>query len=753
MAIRKVIPRSLDSAAASTNLSFDANTLYVDSTNNVVGINTATPNSFATGLAVYNAANPSLAIVSGNANAYLRLYSTSDSDMYLSNVGGTMTFSTAATSRMTINSSGNVGIGTSSPSVKLQAESSSSTSLTTLYLVNSSTAAVATKQSSLSFRLTDTVGTRKNAFQLTAYSDSANGNIENGGLIFTGRTGDVDTEFARINSAGNLGLGVTPSAWSGYKAFEIGNAGSAVWSSGLTDIRLAANMYYNAGYKYAGTGVATRFELSSGGFYWYQAPSGTAGNAITFTQAMTLDASGNLGIGATASAKLSVSDTADPKINLLVGSIERVFINYTTSTTTASFDSDGDITLAPNNTALLRATATGNVGIGITPAAKLDILGSVGVAGRALKVTPSTEADIVANIRTSTIQRIANDTLLAVGYATTPDAWYISASYTSTGAYKPLAFATSDTERMRIDSSGNVGIGTSSPNSVLNVVGAQTAFDTNVFGQVLVRSTAAYNATPRAGIVFSVKYNSAGNYIAGGSSIQGYKQTAADGEFANGLLFTTQAEGLASAERALIDSSGNLLVGTISSNVAGRTGARVNIAAGSNDTMQLKGVSSSYLNIASWIPTTGTVYHIGFGDGTSSYTERGVISTNGTGTTYGTNSDYRLKENIAPMTGALDTVAKLKPVTYKWKTDGSDGQGFIAHELQAVVPDCVTGEKDAVELVDDLDAEGKKIGTKEIPRYQGIDTSFLVATLTSAIQEQQALIQSLTTRLTALENK
>ena len=82
------------------------------------------------------------------------------------------------------------------------------------------------------------------------------------------------------------------------------------------------------------------------------------------------------------------------------------------------------------------------------------------------------------------------------------------------------------------------------------------------------------------------------------------------------------------------------------------------------------------------------------------------------------------------MTGALDTVLQLKPVTYKWKVDGSDGQGFIAHELQAVVPDCVTGEKDAV------DAEGN-------PQYQGIDTSFLVATLTAAIQEQQALITQL----------
>jgi hypothetical protein len=90
------------------------------------------------------------------------------------------------------------------------------------------------------------------------------------------------------------------------------------------------------------------------------------------------------------------------------------------------------------------------------------------------------------------------------------------------------------------------------------------------------------------------------------------------------------------------------------------------------------------------------------------------------------------------MTDALARVAALKPCTYKWKVDGSDGQGFIAHELAEVEPGCVTGEKDAV------DAEGK-------PQYQGIDTSFLVATLTAAIQEQQAMIEQLKADVAALK--
>ena len=112
----------------------------------------------------------------------------------------------------------------------------------------------------------------------------------------------------------------------------------------------------------------------------------------------------------------------------------------------------------------------------------------------------------------------------------------------------------------------------------------------------------------------------------------------------------------------------------------------------------------------------------------------------GAGVAYTSVSDYRLKEDVAPMTDALGTVAKLRPVTYTWKANGTKANGFIAHELQAVVPDAVTGKKDAV------NADGK-------PAYQGVDTSFLVATLTAAIQEQQAIIKALTARIETLEKK
>jgi hypothetical protein len=151
---------------------------------------------------------------------------------------------------------------------------------------------------------------------------------------------------------------------------------------------------------------------------------------------------------------------------------------------------------------------------------------------------------------------------------------------------------------------------------------------------------------------------------------------------------------------------------------------------------------------------------IGHINGASSGDAYMVFNYNGTGigsitqvgtsaTAYNSTSDYRLKENIVPMTGALAKVAQLKPVTYKWKTNGSNGQGFIAHELAEVIPDCVTGEKDATkeeqyEITPAIQDEKGRIttpaemGTRTVPVYQGVDTSFLVATLVSAIQELKA---------------
>ena len=108
----------------------------------------------------------------------------------------------------------------------------------------------------------------------------------------------------------------------------------------------------------------------------------------------------------------------------------------------------------------------------------------------------------------------------------------------------------------------------------------------------------------------------------------------------------------------------------------------------------------------------------------------GTIATNGLSTAYNTSSDYRLKEDVQPMTGATSRLLSLKPVNFAWKADGSRVDGFLAHEVQAVVPEAIHGTKDEV------DADGN-------PVYQGIDQSKLVPLLVATIKELEARIAAL----------
>lgn len=120
-------------------------------------------------------------------------------------------------------------------------------------------------------------------------------------------------------------------------------------------------------------------------------------------------------------------------------------------------------------------------------------------------------------------------------------------------------------------------------------------------------------------------------------------------------------------------------------------------------------------------------------------TQVGSISITTTNTAYNTSSDYRLKENVTAVTDGITRLQQLKPSRFNFIANpGQTVDGFIAHEVQSVVPEAITGEKDAV------DADGN-------PIYQGIDQSKLVPLLTAALQEAVAKIESLETRIAALE--
>jgi hypothetical protein len=302
------------------------------------------------------------------------------------------------------------------------------------------------------------------------------------------------------------------------------------------------------------------------------------------------------------------------------------------------------------------------------------------------------------------------------GSAATPA---IRGTDTNTGIFFPaadtIAFSEGGAESMRIDGSGNLGIGTTSPTSKLDVSGEVKTLNDAAAAGVIIKRTGGVNA------------NGAVNFVGSDDAVDASVRMATD--VANALVFTAGG----ATERMRLNSGGDVFMGTTTSfpgdgNTA--TGFMYQASAGKIFTSCSGGNTAFNFNL------NGTG-QIGFF--CSSGTRVGNISVTGSTTAYNSGSDYRLKNNIQPLTNALDKVALLKPSKWTWKADETYGDGFVAHELAEVCPQAITGEKDAV------DEDGK-------PVYQGVDTSFLVATLTAAIQELKATVDAQAARIAALES-
>jgi hypothetical protein len=399
----------------------------------------------------------------------------------------------------------------------------------------------------------------------------------------------------------------------------------------------------------------------------------------------------------------------------------------------ARFDSAGNL--------LVGTTTTGSVGISLSSTYNLGWPQSSGESVPNIFRQVSSAATVMANGYRNSATSNGFASSFSSSYAKTAiSCGTVSGGitfYTDTATTVAAGTDVTPTERMRIDSLGNVGIGiTPSPWSTSN-------------------STKAIQISSRGSIWANVNSTSINNnwYLASGD-VNTYINTAAATRYVQDATGIHQwfyaPSGTAGATMTLteamrLDTSGNLIM-------ASRSGGG-NIGQLRVGTTESTGSANGY---AVFVGSSSTPYPmvvkglsndqglIGFVS--SSDVVIGSITKSVSATQYNTSSDYRLKDNITPMTNALGVVQQLKPVTYNWKVDGSAGQGFIAHELQEVVPDCVTGEKDAVETY--LNEDGVE---QTRPKYQGIDTSFLVATLTAAIQEQQALIQQLQADVAALK--
>ena len=450
--------------------------------------------------------------------------------------------------------------------------------------------------------------------------------------------------------------------------------------------------------------------------------TGTGSNVLSASPTLTgtagfanITASGTLGV--TGVATFSAGTAALPAITTTGDTNTGIF-----------FPAADTIAFSEGGAEAMRITSAGNVGIGSlgTYEAKLKVSTANGASDFSSSgINICGAAEITSGqVLPISFTPIGNDSTrarAAIGCVVGANWGFGNLGFYTRAAADASVLTTAD-ERMRIDSSGNVGIGTSSPSAKLSVAGTATITGLTTLGSATATPIQIDRLSDSTSYGLITLNGALTNATAAG--ILG-KGTGGD---AGNLYYTSPTNHvfqIAAVEKMRIDSSGNLNIGD-----SGNFGGKISLAF--NPATQnglIFGVSSATF-------TNNYVYFQNSGG-----SKIGSVSSDNSSVTYNTTSDYRIKTNVQPITGALAKVAQLNPVTYDWKPEFSEGssQGFIAHELQAVVPECVTGKKD------ELDEKGK-------PKYQGIDTSFLVATLTAAIQEQQALITSLTARIAALES-
>jgi len=462
------------------------------------------------------------------------------------------------------------------------------------------------------------------------------------------------------------------------------------------------------------------------------------------TERMRIDSSGNVGIGTSSPvSQLTLAKTSDLVFTQNGYGITWSSDNgspriYGTSGGALSFKHGG-------GSVGMLMNSSGQVGIGITSPAALLHVGALNGTG---SLNGYTKVAIEATDYAVLTLKGPSANFEQIIFTDTTSTYLGGINYFNSTNSTPNAMAFlvggSGSERMRIDSSGNVGIGTTSPSYRVDAVGTGTA-STGIIrtSSNFTNSTTKYgyytvghytNATAPFGFIQGESNSTDNNVHIGGGAGEVTAATRID--------FYTAANNTTTngTERMRIGSDGTWYLNTTDADAfIGSSTSQTGFTFRPGLGPRLSLVNDFYINRSN-------------GDGNifafrRNGTDVGRITVSSGATAYVTSSDYRLKQDIVPMTGALAKVAALKPVTYKWKSDGSDGEGFVAHELAEICPHAVTGEKDAV------DEEGN-------PKYQGIDTSFLVATLAAAIQEQQGLIQeqqaliaSLTGRILALETK
>jgi hypothetical protein len=678
--------------------------------------------------------------VAGTTTGGLQLWSTTTGQHYVQFGDGTagaatyagaigyshatdqMFFYANGSEQMRLTSTG-MGIGTSSPDYKLD--------------VNG------TSNFSGNMNLTATSNINWNGGDVAISNSGTN-------LVFKTYSGSL-AERMRLDSSGNLGLGVSPSAWrTAYetRAIQVGPVAS-IFSLSASETNNYAGFKYNNYQQSDGNNIylksnfATEYRQANGAHQWLNAPSGTAGDAISFTQAMTLDASGNLGVGETSPSTFGkivsrggtlalVTDTATQRRlsfwSTANGNSENAYIQVQNDGGTTN---TGEILFATKNPGgtlaeRLRLDSSGNVGIGTstigTDGVSLNSAYNIGWTQSAGESVPnifrqsSSAATVVANGYRYT----ATSNGFASSFSSSFAKSAISVGdgsvrfYTDTAATTAAGTDVTPTERLRIDSSGNLLVGTTSLYGGEKLALVQS---TNNRGFV-IQQTNASNTSPPFLIDCSRNttnetYNALAYYNSGAGAYRFYVTDNGGGYF-----------------------NGNLLVGTTTGNARLTIKEEANLAEADS---HIEIVGSGYSGFH-WLD--GTAYYIGQNSSIrevriySGAETAGVVLGAG-GTSWSTFSDERLKYDIQPINDGLTKLANIRCVSYRLKdVDAEDSQkklGVIAQDLVGVVDEVISITKKTGDETD----------------YMSVRYTELIPVLIKAIQEQQAIIESLKARLDA----
>ena len=470
-------------------------------------------------------------------------------------------------------------------------------------------------------------------------------------------------ERLRIDSSGRLLIGTTTNTFTSVGSSRLQVSGTGADTAGINLIRTSND----------GGGAYLQFTKNRGS----ATQSGDTVGAISWMGHDGTDVESYL-------AQIRVLAGATATSNAMTGDI--LFETANSSSVT---------------TERMRIDSSGRVGIGDTsPDGALVVKGTASVPHTVFKVNSQSES---TKFSVQTVQ----DSDIRIG----------------TQSNHPLALYTNQLERMRILSSGNVAIGSTTASSPLHVFGIDTTIGLHTYPQLTLQTASTDGAADKgSGIMFLNHDGGSGKF---GGNIRVLNENSTSGNHASFMAFSTRPAGGSVSERMRINSSGRVLI---------KCEDFTNDPGTSNRGVMIGDTSSG--SIFSSGSATGTQTHLIFRNGNG---DVGLVQTSGSSTSYNTQSDYRLKENAVAISDGITRLKTLKPYRFNFKTDPSTTvDGFFAHEVTAV-PEAISGTKDEVALADDKDKNLKRGD----PIYQGIDQSKLVPLLVAAVKELITKVETL----------